>query len=97
MPSGFESAWMPLYVCLLTRRFLALFRPPCYDCPSLGSQPKTVETEAKTLLQVEFYIWTANKTIRSTFLWMNPSPAVSSAIFSETYQARPQVNRSKIG
>ena len=52
---------------------------------------------AKTLPQVEFYIWTASKTIRSTFLWMNPSPVVSSAIYSDTYQARPQVNRSKIG
>ena len=52
---------------------------------------------AKTLPQVEFYIWTASKTIRSIFLWMNPSPVVSSAIYSDTYQARPQVNRSKIG
>jgi len=52
---------------------------------------------AKALPQVEFYIWTANKTIRSTFLWMNPSPVVSSAIYSDTYQARPRVNQSKIG
>ncbi len=30
-------------LCLVALRFLSLFRPPCYDCPSLGSQPKTVE------------------------------------------------------